>query len=145
MGLAHPPRRRTMSRQARAQAMVLRSLLKGEVLPGSGGAILFPDLGLFPDAGRVVFVDDRVRDSLELGAGVLVARPGEPPPPSAADEATLIFEFLPPEPVPGRVSVRLRVSVARGDGGPTPLGEVIAVFQDRDPLAVVDPPSVLSF
>jgi hypothetical protein len=139
---AHPVRC-TMSREAHARSLVLASVLEGTPIPGSDGPIAFPDLATYPNARRVLLADPAVGD-IDVPAGLAVSPPGEAVPADAGG-AALLFEFLPPEPMGGRISVRLRISLSQADGTRAPLGEVLATFEDRDPLSLASPPTVLAY
>jgi hypothetical protein len=106
---------------------------------------MFPDLATYPDARLVVIADSDVWEDGDLPASIEIVTPAEARTSASPERPTLIFEFLPPEPRPDQVGVRLRVSVTSGDGEPMPLGEVIAAFSTGEPTRAVDQPRVLAF
>jgi hypothetical protein len=134
-----------MTTEARAQSLVLQSLLEGIALPGTGQPIVFPDLATYPDARLVVIADPDDWQVGDLPAGVEVIAPAEARMAASPERPALLFEFLPPEPRPDQVGVRLRISVTSGDGEPWPLGEVIAAFSSDEPTRAVDQPRALAF
>lgn len=134
-----------MSRETQAQALLLESVLTQTPLPGLDRVLAFPDLGpLAGDDGEILLVDDRDPSELDLPARVRVVGSEEMDAVSAREGLTPVLEFLPPEAMEGKVSVRLRLSRA-GGGQTLPLGEIVATFADRDPLTAVDPTHVLAY
>lgn len=134
-----------MITEARAQALVLRSLLEGIALPGTDQPIVFPDLASYPDARLEVIADPAVWQEGDLPAGIEIVTAAEASTSASPERPAIMFEFLPPEPRPDQVGVRLRVSVTSGDGEPLPLGEVIAAFSTGEPTRAVDQPRVLAY
>lgn len=135
-----------MSREIRAQAMVLESMLMHMALPGVERPIVFPDLADPTDAALILLLDDR--DPIELESfpsQIRVITADELESIRTGDDRTLLFEFLEPEQIPGTLGVRLRVSAAPHGAAPAPLGEVVATFDDRDPLIAVEPTHVLAY
>ena len=130
-----------MTRTERARAIVLESVLTGQELPGVDRSVTFPDL---QHGEELLLIDDG--DGAELNVPVqvtLVTR--EELDQMELDARTQILEFLPPEDFPGTIGVRLRLSAVLPDHGQVPLGEIVATFDDTDPLLAVEPTHVLAY
>jgi hypothetical protein len=106
--------------------------------------IAFPDPIHGEGDPRVVLVDDRDPSGLALPPQVLVTTRDELPE-TEVEEGLRFLEFLPAEDMPGKVGVRLRLSILLPGHGPAPLGEIVATFDDSDPLTAVDPTHVLAY
>ena len=133
-----------ISREIRAQALLLDSVLTHRPLPGIDRAVVFPDLSPVEDATQVLLVDDRDPSTLDFPSQVRVISRDELDTIRAEADQLPVFEFLQPEQFPGKLSVRLRISMAFPDRI-APLGEIVATFDDREPLAAVDPTHVLAY
>jgi hypothetical protein len=134
-----------MSREMRAQALVLESMLMHRPLPGINRAVIFPDFDLVQDVTQVMLVDERDPSSLGFPSQVRVTGRAEAEKIRAVEEQVLVLDFLQPEQFPGKLGVRLRASLAFPDRDPAPLGEIVATFDDCDPLVAVDPTHVLAY
>ena len=107
-------------------------------------ALAFPDPIQREDDVQVVLVDDREASTLELPPQIRVIRPTELET-MQPDEPLPFLTFLEPEGFAGKIGVRLRLSLALPNRDPAPLGEIVATFDDRDPLIAVDPTHVLAY
>ncbi len=119
-----------MTREHRAQALVLQSVLANRPLPGMQEAVGFSEI---EEDAELALVDDRDPSDFDLPPHVRLV--------STADLATLaaegrllVLQFAEPEPFPGKVSVRLRLSVVLPEHGQVPLEELVTTFIDSDPL-----------
>ena len=130
-----------MARKKRAQALLLESVLNGKPLPGMDRVLTFPELEAGSDT--VLLVDDRDPAELELPSQVRLAGSNEIENAKTRQRYTPVLEFLDGEAMPGKVSVRLRLSRA-GGGDVLPLGEIVATFADTDPLTAAEPTHVRS-
>jgi hypothetical protein len=133
-----------MSREIRAQALLLESLLTHQPLPGMTQLLAMPDVAFEDDNSQIILLDDRSSSELDFPPRVRLM--------SQAELQTLgpesppqFFEFLPPEQFPGKISVRLRLSVLFPGHGLVPGGEIVATFFDRDPLTATDPTHVMAY
>ena len=132
-----------MTREAQARTLLLDSVLTGRELPGIGRSVTFPDLEDATAASGLLLVDD---GQVEFEAPEHVTVIGR----ESVDAMQLpqqqqILEFLPPELLPGRIGVRLRLSIVAPNSLMVPVGEIVATFDDSDPLVAVDPTHVLAF
>jgi hypothetical protein len=133
-----------MSREIRAQALLLESLLTRQPLPGMTQPLAMPDAVFEDDDSQIILLDDRSPSQLRFPARVRVMStaelqslsPDSPPP---------LFQFQPPEQFPGKISVRLRLLALLPGHGLLPGGEIIATFYDRDPLTTTDPTHVMAY
>ncbi len=133
-----------MSREIRAQALLLESVLTHRPLPGMEQAIFLPDLAPGNDDSQLILVDER--DPTKLGfPGQLNIMTKDEFASLAPNDQLQIFEFQPPEQFPGKISVRLRLSVAFPGHGFVPSGEIVATFFDQDPLTATDPTHVVAY
>lgn len=133
-----------MSREVRAQALVLESLLNNRPLPG-----LDRSVGLVGGASRegdvgMVLVDDRDLSDLDFPAQIRVVTRDEFET-IRHEERMEFLEFLQPEHFPGKISVRVQRSIALPNGDRVPVEGIVATFDDRDPLTAVEPTHVLAF
>jgi hypothetical protein len=55
-----------------------------------------------------------------------------------------LLEFLQPEHFPGKISIRVQLSIALPNDAPAPIEGIVATFDNRDPLGAVDPTYVLA-
>ena len=133
-----------MSREIRAQSLLLESVLTHRPLPGMTQVLAVPDYPVGGEDGHIILVDDRSSEELGFPSQVSVMTRDEmeslPP-----DERQRFFEFLPPEHFPEKISVRLRLSIAWPGRGFLPVAEIVATFFDRDPLTAVEPTHVMAF
>lgn len=133
-----------MSREIRAQALLLESVLNHRPLPGMTQVLAVPDDALGNDNGEIILVDDRDPSGLGFPSLVNVMSRNEMES-LALDSGLRIFEFQPPEHFPEKISVRLRLSVMWPDRGLVPVGEIVATFHDEDPLTAVEPTHVVAY
>jgi hypothetical protein len=103
-----------------------------------------PDYPVGDDNGQIILVDDRSSSELGFHSQVSIMTKDEMAS-LASDEQQRIFEFLPPEHFPEKISVRLRLSIAWPGYGFLPVGEIVATFYDRDPLIAVEPTHVMAY
>ena len=134
----------SVSKEVRAQVLVLESVLTHRPLPGMDRALAFPDPIQREDDVQVVLVDDREASTLELPPQIRIIRSTELET-MQPDEPLPFLTFLEPESFAGKIGVRLRLSLALPDRDPAPLGEIVATFDDRDPLVAVYPTHVLAY
>ena len=132
-----------MSREIRAQALLLEAVLTHQPLPGMTHVLGVPD-AVSDDTGQVILVDDRSSSELGFPSQVSIMSRNEMES-LVLDNQLRIFEFQPPENFPGKISMRLRISVAWPGHGILPVGEIVATFYDRDPLTAVEPTHVVAF
>ena len=132
-----------MSREIRAQALLLEAVLAHQPLPGMTQVLAVPD-AVSDDTGQVILVDDRSSSELGFPSQVSIMSRNEMES-LVLDNQLRIFEFQPPENFPGKISMRLRISVAWPGHGILPVGEIVATFYDRDPLTAVEPTHVVAF
>jgi hypothetical protein len=133
-----------MTRETRAQALVLESILTHRPLPGVDRAVSFLDLGLHNHDPQVVLVDDR--DPSELGFPSQLRIISRDKLDTIRSERELrLLEFLQPEHFPGKISVRVQLSIALPNDDPMPLEGIVATFNDSDPLTAVEPTHVLAY
>lgn len=143
-GSSTHPRGAAMTRETRAQALVLESILMHQPLPGMDRVLTFPDLGRRADDAQVVLIDDR--NPSELGFPTALRMISRDELDTIRSEAGLRYlEFVEPEPLPDKISVRVQLSVASPDGGFVPLEGMVATFDDSDPLSAVEPTNVVAF
>jgi hypothetical protein len=106
--------------------------------------VTFPDLGRRADDAQVVLIDDR--DPSELGFPPqlrIISR--DELDTIRSEEGLRYLEFVEPEPLPDKISVRVHLSIASPDEGLVPLEGMVATFADSDPLGAVEPTSVVAF
>jgi hypothetical protein len=133
-----------MTRQTRAQALVLESILLHRPLPGIGRVVAFSGIGPGESGSQILLVDDRDTSDLGLPSQLRIMSHTEfatfhP------DEQVRVLEFLTPEEFPGKISVRVQMSIAVPNEGLFPVEGMVATFADRDPLRAVEPTSVMAF
>jgi len=133
-----------MSREIRAQALLLKSLLTRQPLPGMTQPLAMPDAAFEDDNSQIILLDDRSSSQLGFPARVRIMSRDELQS-LAPDSPPRLFEFQPPEQFPGKISVRLRLSIIFPGHGLVPDGEIVATFYDRDPLTATDPTHVLAY
>lgn len=132
-----------MSREIRAQALLLESILTKQPLPGMTHILSFPES--LADNNRSIFLlDNRHPSKLDFPADVIIVTKDEMED-LAPDVRRLVYEFQPPEQFPKKVSVRLRLSVTFSDQGLVPVGEIVATFDDSDPLIGVEPTHIVAY
>ena len=133
-----------MARKKRAQALLLESVLNGKALPGADRVLTFPELESLRGEDPVLLVDDRDTAELDLASQLRLVGRSELENARTRQSYTPVLEFLDGEAMPGKVSVRLRLSRA-GGGDVLPLGEIVATFADTDPLTAAEPTHVLAY
>ena len=133
-----------MSREIRAQALLLESVLTHRPLPGMTQVLALPDVAFGDDKDQIILVDDRSASELSFPSRVQIMTRDELES-LAPDVPPQVFEFQAPEHFPGKISVRLRLSVAFAGHGLVPSGEIVATFYDRDPLTTTEPTHVLAY
>ena len=133
-----------MSREIRAQSLLLDSVITHQPLPGMTQAFGLPDYPVGDDNVHIILVDDRPSSELDFPSQVDIMTRDEMMS-LTPDDKQRIFEFLPPEKFPGKISVRLRISIQLPDHGLIPVGEIVAPFHDRDPLTAAEPTHVLAY
>ena len=122
----------------------MESILMHQPLPGMDRVVTFPDLGRRADDAQVVLIDDR--DPSELGFPPqlrIISR--DELDTIRSEEGMRYLEFVEPEPLPDKISVRVQLSIASPDEGLVPLEGMVATFDDSDPLSAVEPTSVVAF
>lgn len=133
-----------MTREIRAQALLLESVLNQRPLPGMTQVLTVPDGVPGNDNDQIILVDDRDPSELNFPSRVSIMTRDEMES-LAPDDRMRIFEFQQPEHFPGKISVRLRLSVASPGRGLLPVGEIVATFYDRDPLTAIEPTHVVAY
>lgn len=133
-----------MSREIRAQALLLESVLNHRPLPGMTEVLAMPNLHFGDDNSQIILVDDRNVSDIHFPSRVRIMTRDELKS-LAPDVPPQVFEFLSPEHFPGKISVRLRLSVAFPGHGLVPSGEIVATFYDRDPLTATEPTHVIAY
>jgi len=133
-----------MSREIRAQALLLESVLNNRPLPGMTNALTVPNNVVSGNDGQIILVDDRSPSELSFPSQVKIITRDDMES-LASDNQLHVFEFLPPEHFPGKISVRLRLSVMWPGRRLLPAVEIVATFNDQDPLTAVEPTHVVAF
>ena len=133
-----------MSREIRAQALLLESVLTHRPLPGMTHVLAMPDVVFGDDNSQIILLDDRSSSELSFPSRVHVMSRDELES-LAPDDPPQVFEFQLPEQFPGKISVRLRLSVPFPGHGLVPSGEIVATFYDRDPLTATEPTHVMAY
>lgn len=133
-----------MSREIRAQALLLESVLNHRPLPGMTEVLAMPNLHFGDDNSQIILVDDRNVSDIHFPSRVRIMTRDELKS-LAPDVPPQVFEFLSPEHFPEKISVRLRLSVAFPGHGLVPSGEIVATFYDRDPLTATEPTHVIAY
>lgn len=131
-----------MDIEARAQELVVASLLEERTLPGSTIPLGFPDL-VDADSDDLLLVETPALKAVD--AGLRLQRIEDTEGSLRRSTRTYLLEFLPPEPMPGKVCVRLRLSLFDPDRGRAALGELLVTFEAHgDELVVADEPRLLA-
>lgn len=133
-----------MSRVIQAQALVLESLVNHRLLPGMTHVLSLPELALSDENEEIILVDDRNVSQLRFSSRVRIITKEELEN-LAPDFPKAVLEFLSPEHIEEKISVRLRLYIAFPSHGLLPSSELVVTFFDRDPLSTTAPTHILSF
>ena len=136
--------RATRPRRARAEGLLLESIITHRPLPGIGRVVTFADLGSDVGAATVVLVDDREPSALGFPTQIRVVD-DETLKTLSSERELPVLRFLQSEVLDGKITIRLQLCIALPQEDPIPVEGIVATFNDSEPLTAVEPTHILAF